>query len=141
MENRALLNDYRLNKYLRFHDWINDVKGFYPYIHELKKYVFRFKNMHIENAKKCLSSLAGNISGFSLTTHIRLNKSKRKLVSIHIRLGDYGSYLEAGFQLPTVNSTYFTRAMDYLCEKYEVSLQFLSNLKWIYVTLNVIPMS
>ena len=120
MENRSLLNNHRLNKYLHFYDWVNDVPGFYPYVQELKDYVFRFKEIHIQTAQKLLYRSTGENYGDSIAANNAWATSKRTLVSIHIRLGDYGGYLEDRYQLPTVDSSYFTRAMKYIYEKYSV---------------------
>ena len=120
------MNEYRLNKYLRFFEYLNDVKGFYPYVEDLKNDIFRFKNVHIEKAKQGLFSVIPEYSsndtndGIYLSTEDTLNKMKprtRSLVSIHIRLTDYGKHLKKMFQLPLVNSTYFTKAMSYLTQR------------------------
>ena len=128
MHNRSSMNQHRFNQHLSFHLYLNDVKGFYPYIHELKHYVFRFKKIHIQNAQRrleqCFHDITTNNSRLLMNKDNlkTLNSEKRRLVSIHIRLGDYESYLEHVFGLSMVNRTYFTRAMNYILERDPVGL-------------------
>jgi hypothetical protein len=53
--------------------------------------------------------------------HKLYNKRNKKLVSIHVRLGDYGNHLKTLFNLTPVESSYFTRAMGYIVEREPVS--------------------
>ena len=100
------------------------MKGFYPYIQELKNHVLRFKSIHLENAQKqILSMLVGEQESAPLLprdsySHVNFpyNKKYKKLVSIHVRLGDYEHHLKKLFNLHTVESNYFTRAMKYIVQ-------------------------
>ena len=111
------MNIYLFDHQLRIHHALNDVKGFYPYVNELKNCVFRFKRDHINDARKRLGSSLG-VDTLS-SGH---NGTARKIVSIHLRLGDYGNHLERGFNLPLVPNNYFTRAMQFITEIDPVSL-------------------
>ena len=121
VHNRSLLKEYRFKKHLKFFGYLNDVKGFYPYVDELKKFVFKFKKNHIESAENRLLNMLdsfdineGNNKGIE-----KLRKN-RTLVSIHVRLGDYEKHLNKVFGLPIVSDAYFTRAMTFISEKYPV---------------------
>ena len=124
IHHRETLNTHRYNKHLRFYAYLNDVKGFYPHVQELKNHIFRFKPILIESAQKQMSSMfPGERETFlSLTSVSNINnnlynKNKKTLVSIHVRLGDYGNHLKTLFNLQTVGSSYFTRAMGYIVER------------------------
>ena len=108
---------------MKFYLYLNDVKGFYPYIQEIKTHLLRFKSTHTQKAQKVLSSLSHDIIN---TSSIDANETspeqkKPKIVSIHIRLGDYGAHLNGLFDLELVDTTYFTRAMSYVVEREPVS--------------------
>ena len=112
------MNNYRLNHHLLFYEYLNDVRGFSPYANELKNYIFRFKRTHINHAQKRLEhSLGVNIpSSYG-------NVTANKIVSIHVRLGDYEGHLKNLFGLPMVTNNYFTEAMKYIFEQDPVSLE------------------
>ena len=128
MHNRSLVSNYKEGKHLKFYLYLNDVKGFYPYIQEIKTHLLRFKSSHKQKAEKILSSLPHDIID---TSSMDVNESspeqkKLKIVSIHIRLGDYGPHLKGLFDLELVDTTYFTRAMSYVVERDPVSQRFFS---------------
>ena len=117
------MKKYTFNQYLKFYRYLNDVKGFYPYIDELKKYVFQLKKTHVKSAKNSLlymfkSKSYGLISASYQS--IQQLKTKYTLVSIHVRLGDYEKHLKNKFGLPIIADAYFTRAMKFILEKYPV---------------------
>ena len=126
MHNRSLISNYKEGKHLKFYLYLNDVKGFYPYIQEIKTHLLRFKSTHTQKAEKILSSLPHDIIA---TSSMAVNDSfpeqkKLRIVSIHIRLGDYGPHLKGLFDLELVDTTYFTRAMSYVVERDPVSRRF-----------------
>ena len=100
------------------------MKGFYPYVQELKNYVLRFKSINLENAQKqILSMFSGEQKNVPLLPrdsynhkNVSYNKKYKKLVSIHVRLGDYEHHLRKLFNLPIIESNYFTRAMKYIVQ-------------------------
>ena len=49
------------------------------------------------------------------------NGTANKIISIHVRLGDYENHLKKVFDLPVVPDTYFTRAMKLITERDPVS--------------------
>ena len=111
------MNNYLFNHHLLFYEYLNDVKGFSPYASELKNYIFRFKRTHIDNAKKRLEhSLGVNIPSSNG------NGPESKIVSIHVRLGDYEKHLKRVFDLSMVPDDYFTRAMNLITQMNSVSL-------------------
>ena len=96
---------YTTGRYLKFKEWENNMISYVPYIHELKKYIFKFKEEYVSKAINILSNYG-------------YKNYKRTFVSIHARLTDYRSVLNG---LPPINEKYFSRAMDYFFEKYSVS--------------------
>ena len=82
-----------------------DVKGFYPYINELVRDVFRFKTEHMEKAK---------------TIFNKMNPNQHTMVSIHVRLTDMDGHLKNLWNLKNAQEEYYTRAMLYFHERYKV---------------------
>ena len=109
------MQSHKFGKRLKLYTYLNDVKGFSPYIDELKKYVFQFKSHHISHAKKRLDKFSPKM----LTTihNSTQNHNKTKMVSIHIRLGDYEAHLKRLFDLPPVLDDYFSRAMELIAQQ------------------------
>ena len=126
VHNRSLISNYKEGKHLKFYLYLNDVKGFYPYIQEIKTHLLRFKSTHTRKALNVLSSLPHDIinSSSMAVNDSSPEQKKLKIVSIHIRLGDYGSHLKGLFDLELVDTTYFTRAMSYVVERDPVSQRF-----------------
>ena len=99
----------RLNKghYIKVSKYVDDIKGYYPYIKELKSKVFRFKKKDIDNATHILA---------------QYHPENHTMVSIHIRLTDFKSHLSKLFHIENYMSNgYFKRAMNYFVDKYKVS--------------------
>ena len=117
VSNRPLLNKHRFNHYLWFNNSLNDLRGFSPYVNELKNHVFRFKRGYITDAQRRL----GNVLSVD-TSNSDHNGTARTIVSIHLRLGDYGNHLKRRFGLPVVPDNYFTRAMQFITEIDSVSV-------------------
>ena len=98
----------KLNKgeYIKVSKWINDIKGFFPYIKKLKKKIFRFREKDIENAARIIS---------------KFNPYNHTMISIHVRLTDYKEHLDKLYHIKNyVPTNYFRKAMDYFAEKYQV---------------------
>ena len=93
-----------------------DFKGFSPYAGDLKTKIFKFYDRHIVVAKKLYKMM---IQSAKSKLQVE-NEQKFTTVSIHIRLTDFGSHLERLFNLTLASPDYFTRAMQYFTDKYEV---------------------
>ena len=53
---RSELEKLKYNKYLKLNTYVVDVKGFYPYINELRENIFKFKECFLEEEiSDCLS--------------------------------------------------------------------------------------
>ena len=115
------MNNHKMGKHILFYTYLNDVKGFSPYIHEFKQHVFRFKTNHLSNAKKRLNELSAPLLKTNHTsTHLQ---HKTTMVSIHVRMGDYSSHLKKVFGLPLVPDDYFSRAMQHIAEQQSNSVR------------------
>ena len=115
------MKDHLFNTHIKFFNYLNDVKGFHPYTEELKKYIFKFKKTHIQSAENHLMKMLNSYKTIdSNYKNIHRLKNNHTLVSIHVRLGDYEKHLNKRFGLPIVSDDYFTRAMTFLHEKYQV---------------------
>ena len=99
---------YTTGRYLKFKEWENNMASYVPYINELKKYIFKFKEEYVSKAINILSNYG-------------YKNYKRTFVSIHARLTDYRSVLNG---LQPINEKYFSRAMEYFSEKYGVSCAY-----------------
>ena len=82
-----------------------DVKGFYPYINELVRDVFKFKADHMDKAQ---------------TIFKRMNPNQHTMVSIHVRLTDMDMHLKKLWNLKNAQEEYYSRAMHYFHERYKV---------------------
>ena len=96
---------YTTGRYLKFKEWENNMVSYVPYISELKKYIFKFKEVYLSKAIDVLSKYC-------------YKENQKTCVSIHARLTDYRSVLNG---LQPINEKYFSRAMDYFFENYRVS--------------------
>lgn len=125
--NRYILNEFRFNRHLKFADYLNNVMGFYPFIDGIKKYVLRFKPEYIKDARKRLLDILqnennSNFGSINAHNNNSMENTQRRMVSIHLRLGDYEEHLKKmKLNLSIVNNSYFTRAMNYIVEKDPVS--------------------
>ena len=111
---------YQFNHYIKNYEWVNDVRGFVPFVKELKKHVFRIKNEYISKAKEILYE---SLKAKNKENLIPNNTSvkHRALVSIHIRIQDYEeNHLKRLFHLPPASPAYFSKAMQHFVDKYKV---------------------
>ena len=97
---------YANGKYLHLLGYVNRVKMFLPWLQELKEHILRFKTFYIHSAQEKLHQI--NCYGNEVT-----------IVSIHVRLTDYRENLLHGIP-EAADETYFSRAMDYYINKYQV---------------------
>ena len=99
------IGTYITGHYLKFKEWENNMVSYVTYIHELKKYIFNFKDVYLSKAIDILSNYG-------------YKENQTTFISIHARLTDYRSVLDG---LQPINGKYFSRAMDYFHKKYNVS--------------------
>ena len=101
------LNSLKYNTYIKLDPYVNDVKGYYPYINELVNDVLKFKSCHIEKAKGIFNSM---------------NPDQRTMVSIHVRLTDMDGHLKKLWNLENALDEYYGRAMLHFQNNYEVKI-------------------
>ena len=132
LDERARLKHIQNNTYIKLHHYVEDIKGFYPYIDELVSNVFKFKEEDIKEARRRYKAL---------------RPESKTMVSVHIRLTDYKE-LSSYFPSDSSQQSYFKRALSYFHNKYTVRFgntikvvdSFLkSKLKYDTCTLLVYP--
>ena len=92
-----------------------DLEGFYPFVNELVRDVFKFKRKYIEAAELILEKVNPN--------------NLHNMVSIHLRLTDMDLHLQENWNLENKPEEYLRKAMRYLNDKYQVtfiSIQLLT---------------
>ena len=106
MHERQKVENLKFNHYLKLDMYVMDVKGYYPYLHELTNNILKFKPEHLQAANKILNEL---------------NPNQTIMISIHVRLTDIERQLKKLYSLEYTSDDYFKRAMDYFHERYEVT--------------------
>ena len=101
---RATLKNLQNNSYIKLHHYVEDIKGFYPYIDELVTSVFKFKEKYKTEA---------------IRRYKALQPESKMMVSVHIR---YTDFVEVSSYFPSysLQQSYFKRAMSYFHKKYKV---------------------
>ena len=119
-DSRNKLIDYQFGSYIKLDPYVNDVQGFFPYIKELKS-IFKFKAKELEMANKIIQTIENTYKD------IKRNQSMGNVtvVSIHIRLTDYKRHLKELFDLEPIPAKWFTTAMNYFNNKYQVNISKL----------------
>ena len=104
LQERARLKHIQNNTYIKLHHYVEDIKGFYPYIDELVSDVFKFKEEDTKEATRRYKALRPEL---------------KTMVSVHIRLTDY---IELASYFPSDSSqqSYFKRALSYFHNRYKV---------------------
>ena len=106
--NLELLNN---NHYLLLDEFVMDVKGFYPFVGELVRNVFKFKRRYVETSQEIFNRMNVN------NQHI--------MVSIHIRLTDMDRHLRENWSIRNEPDRYLENAMNYFHETYKAGIMFL----------------
>ena len=117
INDRQRLESLKYDKYVGLGPYVNDVKGFYPYVEELKNSIFRFKKEDTEAALAIFQSIKNTYRAskkVSLTANITM-------VSIHVRLTDFAHHLKVLFNMTFISNKFLSEAMEYYTFKYEVS--------------------
>ena len=105
MHERQKVENLKFNHYLKLDKYVMDVKGYYPYLHELTNDILKFKPEHLQAANKILNEL---------------NPNQNIMISIHVRLTDIERHIKNLFNVEYTPDDYFKRAMSYFHKKYEV---------------------
>ena len=112
-----MLEPLKYDKYVALGWYAVDVKGFYPYVEELKNSIFKLKNEHIETARAIFRSTKNT---YRATKKLSLAENIT-MVSIHVRLTDFAHHLKVLYNMTFVPNKFLTKAMEYYKDKYEVS--------------------
>ena len=100
MHNRMeLLNKYKYSWLIKIEPYVCDIKGFFPYLDNLRKTYFRFQPKVLRHAKKLMKKV------------MRRCDENRIIVSVHVRMTDIEYHLKKLFGLSMSAPEYFTRAM------------------------------
>ena len=113
---RQHLDELKFGHYIKLPTYVADFTGFAPYAKDLKAKVFKFH--------KKLSGVAGKLYKMMIqraTKKLQGNEVQNfTTVSIHIRLTDFGQHLKGMFHVTYAPPEYFSRAMQYFTDRYQV---------------------
>ena len=104
LHERERLKHIQNNTYIKLHHYVEDIKGFYPYIDELVSDVFKFKEEDTNEARRRYKALRPEL---------------KTMVSVHIRLTDYKK-VASYFPSDSSQQSYFKSALSYFHNKYKV---------------------
>ena len=115
MYNRSeLLNRYKYSWLIKLNPYVCDIKGFFPYLDELRNSYFRFQPKVIKHGKYIMQNLQ------------RQHGKNTKFVSIHARMTDMEYHLKTVFGISMASKEYFTRAMSQMRRKIGPNVTFLA---------------
>ena len=116
-DSRNRLAEYQFDTYLKLDPFVNDVQGFFPYIKELKN-IFKFRTNDLAMASTTIRNIENNYKELKRNETV----SNVTIVSIYVRLTDYKHHLKLLFDLELIPAKWFTTAMNYFRNKYQVNL-------------------
>ena len=114
IDNRSLLNQYKLSWFIKLRPETCDVKGFLPYLQELKQSYLEFKPDVITQAMKKLTKYVGAI------------ENNDTIVSIHLRFTDMQHHLHKVFNLRLPDENYYVNALTHMKKKLNAKIVFLA---------------
>ena len=114
---RNRLLDYQFDTYLKLDPFVNDVQGFFPYMKELKD-IFKFRTNDLAMANTIVRTIENNYKELKRNETV----GNVTIVSIHVRLTDYKHHLKLLFDLELIPPKWFSTAMNYFRNKYQVNL-------------------
>ena len=115
---RQHLNALKRGHYIKLPRWVSDFKGFAPFANDLKTNVLKFHKKFAMVAKKLYQMMIQRANKVEIQGNQVQNFTT---VSIHIRLTDFGGHLDRLFSVTYATPDYFSRAMQYFADRYEVS--------------------
>ena len=114
---RQHLNKLKLGHYIKLPTYVADVKGFSPYLNDLKQNVFKFhkkfSTLSTNLYEKMIQRAKGNLKDKQVQNFTT--------VSIHIRLTDFGIHLKRNWNVTYATTDYFSTAMKYFTDRYQVT--------------------
>ena len=120
---RQHLEALKQGHYIKLPTYVQDVQGFLPYVKDLKTNIFKF-NERLNNYSKKLYQKMIEGSTSDVTDRQVHNFTT---VSIHIRLTDFGGHLKSLWNITYAQPEYFSNAMRYITERYQVSIRIIEN--------------
>ena len=115
-ESRNTLQKLKLNSYVKLERYTNDVQGFFPYVTELRKSIFVFKEEDMTKANTIFQVAKNTFRA----THKHKIVGNVTMVSIHVRLTDYMNHLSGMYNQTYMSMEFLTKAMTYCTNKYQV---------------------
>ena len=102
---------------------MQDVQGFVPYVNDLKINIFKFH----EKLRNYTDNVYQKMIQREKDDITNKNLPNLTTVSIHIRLTDFGSHLKGFWNITYAQPEYFSNAMRYFTERYQVNIRRLLN--------------
>ena len=121
MDRREMLEQYTTDNYIKLGPYTADVKGFFPFIKELKS-IFKFKEDDLKTAKQIIQSV---MNTYKATKNLSMDDEVTR-VSIHVRLTDFKHHLKSLWNMEFISNEFLTKAMTYYTNKYKVRTWMLS---------------
>ena len=102
---------------------MQDVQGFLPYANDLKTNIFKFHKKFRAVSRRLYKMMIERAN-----TDITDRKVQNfTTVSIHIRLTDFENHLKGWWNITNAQPEYFSSAMQYFTEKYQVIIKRIVN--------------
>ena len=116
-KSRDQLKKFTTNSYVKLDQYTDDVQGFFPYVEELRKSIFKFKPEDMKTAKTIFQAMKNTY--FATRQHKVVGDIT--MVSIHIRLTDYKNHLKVRYGMEyNIKTEFLTQALRYCTNKYQV---------------------
>ena len=115
---RQHLDALKRGHYIKLPTYIADFRGFIKYANDLKTNVFKFHKKWQSIARKLFDMMITSAKNNSKGSQVQ--EKPFITVSIHIRLTDFGQHLQRFWNVSLATQDYFTSAMQYFEDKYEV---------------------
>ena len=126
---KRLFEFLKKSYYIKLETYVCDVKGFLPYVQDLRKYIFRFKSKDISQANMMIKKIK------------KIHPIKNPLlVSIHIRLQDMEKHL-TNYNVSLASQTYFTNSMNHMTKKFGKNIIFVVVSEWYFLRSSYIVLS
>ena len=110
---KRLFEYLKKSYYIKLETYVCDIKGFLPYVQDLRKNIFRFKSKDISHANMMIKKIK------------KIHPIKNPLlVSIHIRLQDMEKHL-TNYNVSLASQTYFTNSMNYMTTTFGKNIIFV----------------
>jgi hypothetical protein len=114
---REHLDKLRLGHYIKLPTYVADVKGFSPYLNDLKQNIFKFHKKFSTVSTKLYQKMIQRAKGDLKEKQVQ----NFTTVSIHIRLTDFEIHLKRNWNLTHATPDYFLTAMKYFTDRYQVT--------------------